>query len=233
MMSALRLGRYSAAMACTDCSTTTQRSAAGGRGAGGSAGGGSARCGLPVRARMPSSRSDDDLGRRQRLVGDERRVARAPGSGRAAGRAAVPGRGDSWSPWAANELGEGGGLAGGRRRPARACPPDARTSARQIVDQAALHDRDRLGEPVLEREVAVDGGQGRARSAPGRRPRSTAASTSASLSGKTRKIVPSAMPAASAIWRVVTGVARARAAAGGWRRRCGPPLVGGKGGGTP
>ena len=33
---------------------------------------------------------------------------------------------------------------------------------------------------------------------------STAASMSDSLSGKTRKIVPSAMPAASAIWRVVT-----------------------------
>ena len=39
---------------------------------------------------------------------------------------------------------------------------------------------------------------------PGSTMAATAASTSSSLSAKTRKIVPSAMPAASAIWRVVT-----------------------------
>ena len=38
---------------------------------------------------------------------------------------------------------------------------------------------------------------------PGSSTAATAASISSSLSAKTRKIVPSAMPAASAIWRVV------------------------------
>ena len=77
-------------------------------------------------------------------------------------------------------------------------------SAAADVGEAAAEDLDRG-----DRAGSRAGGPGRSRRAR-RRPTSVsnAASTTASirrsLSGKTRKIVPSAMPAASAIWRVVT-----------------------------
>ena len=72
------------------------------------------------------------------------------------------------------------------------------------VERAALQDPHGVGDGVLQRGVDVDGAP-----APARRPwdrwrASTTAAISSSLSAKTRKIVPSAMPAASAIWRVVT-----------------------------
>ena len=82
------------------------------------------------------------------------------------------------------------------RADARHQPPD--------VDDALLEDHDRGDEPVFELELLGDRRPTRLRAAPGRaRPRPRRAMTS-SLSAKTRKIVPSAMPAASAICRLVT-----------------------------
>ena len=73
---------------------------------------------------------------------------------------------------------------------------------------------------------------------------STTAAISDSLSGKTRKIVPSAIPAASAIWRVVIAVPwasrsgsvastmRARRSSGGRAARARPGGLEGAGGGA-
>ena len=69
---------------------------------------------------------------------------------------------------------------------------------------SAAQDLDRPLEAGLERQAPVDGGAAPRSSGAGSKAASTTASIRASLSGKTRKIVPSAMPAASAIWRVVT-----------------------------
>ena len=56
---------------------------------------------------------------------------------------------------------------------------------------------------------------------------STTASISASLVAKTRKIVPSAMPAASAIWRVLTSRPHCSSSGSVRRQDGGPPFVGG------
>ena len=77
--------------------------------------------------------------------------------------------------------------------------------------------------PLPQRQVQVDAAQLGQRRQPGPAPPAIAALTSASLSGKTRKIVPSATPAASAICRVVTFCRARRAAAGS--RRSGPPAA--------
>jgi len=81
--------------------------------------------------------------------------------------------------------------------------PDARHEPPD-VDDALLHDHDRGGEGVLEGQPGRIASSA-ASSGSGSSAASTTAAMTSSLSAKARKIVPSAMPAASAIWRVAPG----------------------------
>ena len=79
--------------------------------------------------------------------------------------------------------------------------------------------RPRPRSPVLERQAGLDRRRGPGRGPQCRGRASMTASIRSSLPAKTRKMVPSAMPAASAMSRVVDHLARARGAAAGRRRR--------------
>ena len=171
--------------------------------------------------RMPSRNSETISSAGSGSSGDERRVA--AGEGEAAQHLRGRGR-------VVAEVVRGRARTARRARAAPAwpvapcCAASPRMPAADMSCQMCSTRRWRI----------VDGGgragpraaaPGRWRPAPprwgGSKAASTAASISASLSGKTRKIVPSAMPAASAIWRVVT-VRPAPAAAARWRRRWPP-----------
>ena len=158
--------------------------------------------------RTPSRNSDTISAGVSSSIGSQRWDGSAPARSPRSICAAMAGGRASSSALGLEQRGERTELGRPRRR-RRSVAIDRRAGAgHQLPDvvRSPLHDRDRLLQPRVERQSRDRWRRAPARRAPDRtQPRSPRA-TSASLSGKTRKIVPSAMPAASAISRVVTPV---------------------------
>ena len=225
MMSALRLGRYSEAMVATSWSTTTAGSGRPVRAAGGCAAGGSAR-------RSPLGGGGGAVGTVRGARRPSRRTATiSPAvSGCAVGDHRVgPGEGQHVQPprrffrlvaqlrgVRLDERDDGGEepsassvcrCPGGHRGRSGRTPVRGRCAARRARGSpggrapAPPRRRAPAGRPegaARRRPPARDQGGGIEERSPTRR------RSSSSLVSKTRKIVPSATPAASAIWRVLT-----------------------------
>ena len=195
----------------TSWSTTTTASSGRGRGAGGCAAGGSARSVLPVHVVVSTEKAveqdADDLLRASADCPSAMNGWLEANTSIRSAAASSDGGTRSWvrsSPMSSTI-----GLTELLVDQPRPMPFGWRTLHAERVDErehaveAALQDRDQRHQASPQRERMVDR-HDRRECGRGSKARSVTARISASLSSKTRKIVPSATSAASAIWRVVT-----------------------------